>query len=65
MTLPPECFIASEYRYGKIFKTDKTLFIAISQSGETADTLASTLLAKEHGMHYHSQLFEYNHNHLI
>ena len=51
LNIKVECFIASEYRYGKIFKTDKTLFIAISQSGETADTLASTLIAKEHGMH--------------
>ena len=45
-----EVYIASEYRYGKIFYDDNTLFIAISQSGETADTLASLMLAKEHGI---------------
>lgn len=45
-----EVYIASEYRYGKIFYDEKTLFIAISQSGETADTLASLMLAKEHGI---------------
>ena len=43
-------YIASEYRYGKIFYDDKTLFVAISQSGETADTLASLMLAKEHNI---------------
>jgi len=51
LNIKTECFIASEYRYGKIFKTDKTLFIAISQSGETADTLASTIRAKEMEIH--------------
>ncbi len=51
LNIKTECYIASEYRYGKIFKTNKTLFIAISQSGETADTLASTIRAKELGIH--------------
>ncbi len=51
LNIKTECFIASEYRYGKIFNTGKTLFVAISQSGETADTLASTIIAKEKGMH--------------
>ncbi len=51
LNIKTECFIASEYRYGKIFNTDKTLFIAISQSGETADTLASTIKANEMGLH--------------
>ena len=51
LNIKTECYIASEYRYGKIFKTDKTLFIAISQSGETADTLASTIRAKELSIH--------------
>lgn len=45
-----DVYIASEYRYGKIFYDDKTLFVAISQSGETADTLASLMLAKEHNI---------------
>lgn len=41
--------IASEYRYTDTYTDDKTLFIAISQSGETADTLASMKLAKKKG----------------
>ncbi len=41
-------YIASEYRYQKVFIDEKTLVIAISQSGETADTLACVKLAKEH-----------------
>ncbi len=43
------CYIASEYRYDKNFTNDKTLVILISQSGETADTIASLRLAKEKG----------------
>jgi len=42
--------IASEYPYEKIHKSDKRLAIIISQSGETADTLSSLRLAKEHKM---------------
>mgnify|MGYP003292701372 CR=1 FL=1 len=38
--IPVEVEIASEYRYKKVFFDDKTLAIFISQSGETADTLA-------------------------
>ena len=41
--------IASEYRYKKLFINKNTLVIAISQSGETADTLASIRIAKEYG----------------
>jgi glucosamine--fructose-6-phosphate aminotransferase (isomerizing) len=41
--------IASEFRYKKLFLDNKTLVIAISQSGETADTLASIRIAKEYG----------------
>lgn len=41
--------VASEFRYANQFITDKTLFIAISQSGETLDTLAALRLAKEKG----------------
>ena len=40
---------ASEYRYAKPFMNKSTLVILISQSGETADTLAAMRLAKEHG----------------
>lgn len=39
--------IASEYRYKKQKIDNKTLVIVISQSGETADSLASLRLAKE------------------
>ena len=39
--------IASEYRYKKVFYHSNTLVIVISQSGETADTLASLRKAKE------------------
>ncbi len=39
--------IASEYRYKKLFINDKTLVILISQSGETADTLAALKISKE------------------
>ena len=42
-------FIASEYRYQKLFIDDKTLVIAVSQSGETADTLACIKKVKEFG----------------
>ena len=42
--------IASEYRYSKLFKKDKNLIIVISQSGETADTLAALKLAKDNHM---------------
>ena len=45
------CEIASEYRYKNNFIDENTLVIAISQSGETADTLASIRLAKEHKAH--------------
>ena len=39
--IPVEVDIASEFRYRDPFVDDKTLFIAISQSGETLDTLAA------------------------
>lgn len=41
-------YIASEYRYKKLFINSKTLVILISQSGETADTLASLVMAKSY-----------------
>lgn len=41
--------IASEFRYRKSFVQDGSLLITISQSGETADTLAALRLAKEQG----------------
>ncbi|WP_144392468.1 glutamine--fructose-6-phosphate transaminase (isomerizing) [Pleionea sediminis] len=47
--IPCHVEIASEYRYRKSFTPQKALFITISQSGETADTLAALRLAKEKG----------------
>ena len=41
--------LASEFRYKKLFIDKNTLVIAISQSGETADTLASLKIAKKLG----------------
>jgi glucosamine--fructose-6-phosphate aminotransferase (isomerizing) len=41
--------IASEFRYRKSFVQDNSLLVTISQSGETADTLAALRLAKESG----------------
>jgi glucosamine--fructose-6-phosphate aminotransferase (isomerizing) len=41
--------IASEYRYRSCVVPDNCLFITISQSGETADTLAAVRAAKEKG----------------
>ena len=45
--IPVDVEIASEYRYKKHFFNEKELVIVVSQSGETADTLASLKLAKE------------------
>ena len=47
--IPVECEIASEFRYKNPILTDKTLAIFVSQSGETADTLAALNLVKERG----------------
>ena len=41
------CYVASEYRYSKNFFGNKSLVIFISQSGETADTLACLRKVKE------------------
>lgn len=41
--------IASEFRYRKPVISKNSLFIAVSQSGETADTLAALRYAKENG----------------
>ncbi len=43
-------YFASEYRYQTNFFTKDTLVILISQSGETADTLAALKLAKENNI---------------
>lgn len=47
--IPVEVDIASEFRYRNPIINDKTLVIIVSQSGETADTLAALRLAKNHG----------------
>lgn len=47
--VPVEVDIASEFRYRDPFVDEKTLFITISQSGETLDTLAALREAKRKG----------------
>jgi len=47
--IPSEVEYASEFRYRNPIIEDHTLFIAISQSGETADTLAAVQQAKQRG----------------
>ncbi len=47
--IPVEVEYASEFRYRNPIITEKDVIIAISQSGETADTLAAIKLAKEKG----------------
>ena len=49
--VPVEAEIASEYRYRNPITGNKTLTIIISQSGETADTLAALKEAKKRGSH--------------
>lgn len=45
------CILASEYIYSDPITDNRTLTIIISQSGETADTLAALKLAKSRGSH--------------
>ncbi len=47
--IPVETDIASEFRYRKPIIQKNTLVVTISQSGETADTLAAIRMAKEKG----------------
>ena len=47
--IPCRVEIASEYRYRNAVVPRNTLFVTISQSGETADTLAALRLAKQSG----------------
>ena len=47
--IPVVADIASEFRYANPFIDENTLMIVVSQSGETADTLAALRLAKEKG----------------
>ena len=49
LKIPLEVDVASEFRYRDPILDDKTLVIIISQSGETADTLAALRMAKGKG----------------
>ncbi len=49
--LPVEIDVASEFRYREAPLPDNGLMIVVSQSGETADTLASLRYAKQQGQH--------------
>ena len=48
--IPCQVEIASEFRYKEPLLNNKTLFITISQSGETADTLEALKMAKRAGL---------------
>ncbi len=48
--LPVDIELASEYRYKANFKDDRHALLAVTQSGETADTLAAVRLAKDMGL---------------
>ena len=48
--VPVRAELASEFRYKKMLVDKDTLVIIISQSGETADSLAALRAAKEHGL---------------
>ncbi|OAS13340.1 glutamine--fructose-6-phosphate transaminase (isomerizing) [Paenibacillus oryzisoli] len=47
--IPVQCDIASEFRYRDPIVTDRTLVIVVSQSGETADTLAALQESRRQG----------------
>ena len=47
--VPCQVEIASEFRYRKLAVTNNSLFVTITQSGETADTLAALRIAKDIG----------------
>ena len=49
--LPSESDIASEWRYRRPVIDENTLVVAISQSGETIDTIAAMKEARAHGSH--------------
>ena len=48
--IPTDVSIASEFRYSDPILSDNDLVVIVSQSGETADTLAALRLAKEKGV---------------
>ncbi|KAA0010707.1 glutamine--fructose-6-phosphate transaminase (isomerizing) [Billgrantia pellis] len=47
--VPVQVEVASEYRYRTVVVPEGTLFVTLSQSGETADTLAALRFAREQG----------------
>ena len=47
--IPVEVAVASEFRYSDPIVDPETLCVAVTQSGETTDTLAAVRLAREHG----------------
>ncbi|RCV90581.1 glutamine--fructose-6-phosphate transaminase (isomerizing) [Billgrantia montanilacus] len=47
--VPVQVEVASEYRYRTVVVPEDTLFVTLSQSGETADTLAALRFAREQG----------------
>jgi glucosamine--fructose-6-phosphate aminotransferase (isomerizing) len=47
--IPCQAEIASEWRYRRLFEADRTLVVGVSQSGETADTLAALSHARALG----------------
>ena len=47
--VPVDVDVSSEFRYRTVLANKKTLVIAVSQSGETADTLAAVREARAHG----------------
>ena len=47
--IPARATVGSEFRYGPPPLDERTLVIAVTQSGETADTIAPTRLARERG----------------
>ena len=49
--IPSESDIASEWRYRRPVIDERTLAIAVSQSGETIDTIAAMKEARAHGAH--------------
>lgn len=49
--IPVDVDVASEFRYRKPILNKKDLVVVISQSGETADSLAALRLAKKNGVH--------------
>ncbi|MDX6767487.1 MAG: glutamine--fructose-6-phosphate transaminase (isomerizing) [Candidatus Methylacidiphilales bacterium] len=47
--IPCECHFSSEFRYGNVPVDRKSIFFAVSQSGETADTLGALREARRKG----------------